>query len=111
VYIRRGFYIDVFILFLSAELKQIKDYLKMMGKPKFGKAELQKVRNGVDLLPLLQERDLYGINKLSFIKTLLKHMKRDDLLKEVCNYEKESAKAAGAKPTPPTKPPRPKLGN
>ena len=83
----------------------------MMGKPKIGKAELEKVRNGVDLLPLLQERDLYGINKLSFIKTLLKQMKRDDLLKEVCNYEKESAKAAGAKPTPPTKPPRPKLGN
>jgi hypothetical protein len=46
----------------------------MMGKPKFGKAELEKVRNGVDLLPLLQERDLYGINKLSFIKTLLKQI-------------------------------------
>ena len=62
----------------------------MMGKPKFGKAELEKVRNGVDLIPLLQERDLHGINNLSFIKTLLKQMKREDLLKEVCNYEKES---------------------
>ena len=71
----------------------------MMGKPKFGKAELEKVRNGVDLIPLLQERDLHGINNLSFIKTLLKQMKREDLLKEVCNYEKESAKVAGAKPT------------
>jgi hypothetical protein len=38
-------------------------------------------------------------------------MHRDDLLKEVCNYEKESAKAADAKPTPPTKPTRPKSGN
>jgi hypothetical protein len=96
---------------LSEELKQIKEYLKMMGKPKFGKAELEKVRNGVDLIPLLQERDLHGINNLSFIKTLLKQMKREDLLKEVCNYEKESAKVAGAKPTPPTRPTRTHSGN
>jgi hypothetical protein len=34
-------------------------------------------------------------------------MKRDDLLKEVCNYEKESAKAADAKPPRPTIPTRP----
>ena len=105
LYIGSGFYIDVFILFLSEELKQIKEYLKMIDKPKFGKADLEKVRNGVDLLPLLQERDLHGINNLSFIKTILKHMKRDDLLKEVYNYEKESAKAADAKST------RPKSGN
>ena len=77
----------------------------MIDKPTFGQADLEKVRNGVDLLPLLQERDLHGINKLSFIKTLLKHMKRYDLLKDVCNYENESAKAADAKPT------RPKSGN
>jgi hypothetical protein len=62
---------------------------------------LEKVKNGVDLLPLLQERDLHDINKLSFIKILLKHMKRFDLLKEVYNYEKESAKAADAIPTRP----------
>ena len=77
----------------------------MIDKPTFGQADLEKVRNGVDLLPLLQERDLHGINKLSFIKTLLKHMKRFDLLQEVYNYEKESAKAADAIPT------RPKSGN
>ena len=77
----------------------------MMGEPKFGKAQLEKVENGVDLLPILQERELLGINNLSFIKTLLKYLKRDDLLKEVNNYEKESVKAADAKHR------RPKSGN
>ena len=74
----------------------------MMGKPKFGKADLEKVRNGVDLLPLLQQRELFGINNLSFIKTLLTKMQREDLLKEVNNYETESGKAADANPRRPT---------
>jgi hypothetical protein len=52
----------------------------------------------MDLLPLLQDRDLLGIDNLSFIKNILDYMHRDDLLKEVYNYEKELAKSAGAKP-------------
>jgi hypothetical protein len=96
---------------LPDELEEIKQYLLIIDNPKFGRAHLEKVTKCVHLTRLLQDRDLLGINKLSFIKTLLERMHRDDLLKEVCNYEKESANAADAKPTPPTKPTRPKSGN
>jgi hypothetical protein len=91
------------------ELKDIKEYLKMQGNSKIGRATLEQVKTCVELLPLLQDRDLLGIDNLSFIKKILVYMHRDDLLKEVCNYEKESAKAAGAIPTRPTKPTRPTI--
>jgi hypothetical protein len=94
---------------LSGELKDIKEYLKMQGNSKIGRATLEQVKTCVELLPLLQDRDLLGIDKLSFIKKILVYMHRDDLLKEVYNYEKESAKAAGAIPTRPTKPTRPTI--
>jgi hypothetical protein len=96
---------------LSGELKDIKEYLKMQGNSKIGRAKLEQVKHCVELLPLLQDRDLLGIDNLSFIKKILVYMHRDDLLKEVCNYEKESAKAADAKPPRPTIPTRPKSGN
>ena len=79
------------------ELHEIKQYLQIKYKKQFGRASLQKVTNCVDLIRLLQDRDLLGINKLSFIKTLLDHMKRNDLLREVNNYDKESAEAVDAK--------------
>ena len=84
---------------LSDELQQIKQYLLIIDNPKFGRANLEKVTTCVHLTRLLQDRDLLGINKLSFIKTLLEKMQRDDLLKEVNIYEKESVNAADAKPT------------
>ena len=87
-----GHYINVFNFFLSVELKDIKEYSKI------GRATLEQVKTCMDLLPLLQDRDLLGIDNLSFIKNILDYMHRDDLLKEVYNYEKELAKSAGAKP-------------
>jgi len=77
----------------------------MQGNSKIGRAKLEQVKTCVELLPLLQDRDLLGIDNLSFIKKILNYMHRNDLLKEVYNYEKESAKAAGAKFG------RPKSGN
>ena len=85
----------------EVELKDIKEYLKMQGNSKIGRAKLEQVKTCVELLPLLQDRDLLGIDNLSFIKKILDYMHRDDLLKEVYNYEKESAKASGAKPRRP----------
>ena len=84
---------------MSDELDQIKQYLLIIDNPKFGRANLEKVTTCVHLTRLLQDRDLLGINKLSFIKTLLEKMHREDLLKDVNNYEKESVNAADAKPT------------
>jgi len=89
---------------LSDELQQMKQYLQMIEKPTIGKARLEKVKNDVELLPLLQERDLDGIHKLSVIKNILERMNRNDLLTEVC-YEKESVEAVDAKSR------RPKSGN
>ena len=86
---------------MSDELDQMKQYLLFIDNPKFGRATLEKVTTCVNLTCLLQDRDLLAFNKLSFIKTLLEKMNRDDLLKEVKNYEKESVKAAEAKPTRP----------
>ena len=70
----------------------------MVEDPKFGRANLEKVTNCVILLRLLQDRDLLGINNLSFIKKILEHMNRKDLLRKVNNYEKQSVKAVDAKP-------------
>jgi hypothetical protein len=105
LFIGSGFYIEVLNFVLLGELHEIRQYLEIKYNPQFDRASLQKVTNSVDLIRLLQDRDLLGINKLSFIKTLLDHVKRDDLLREVNNYEKESVKAADAKPR------RPKSGN
>ena len=101
LYIGSGFYIDVLNFVLSDELHEIKQYLQIKYKQQFGRASLQKVTNCVNLIRLLQDRDLLGINKLSFIKTLLDHMKRNDLLREVNNYDKELAEAVDAKPRGP----------
>jgi hypothetical protein len=84
---------------LSDELDQIKQYLLIIDNPKFGRAYLERVTTCVHITRQLQDRDLLGINKLSFIKTLLEKMHRYDLLKEVNNYEQESVNAADAKPT------------
>ena len=70
----------------------------MQGNSKIGRATLEQVKTCMELLPLLQDRDLLGIDNLSFIKNILDYMHRDDLLKDVYNYETELAKAAGAKP-------------
>jgi UDP-N-acetylglucosamine transferase subunit ALG13 len=105
LYIGSGFYIDVLNFVLSDELHEIKQYLQIKYKQQFGRASLQKVTNCVELMRLLQDRDLLGINKLSFIKTLLDHMKRNDLLRAMNNYEKESVEAVDAKSR------RPKSGN
>ena len=90
---------------MSDELHEIKQYLQIIEDPKFSRGRLEKVTKCGDLIRLLEDRDLLGINKLSFIKKLLKHMNRDDLLREVNNYEEESVKATDAKPR------RPKSGN
>ena len=87
LYIGSGFYIEVLNFVLLGELHEIRQYLEIKYNPQFDRASLQKVANSVDLIGLLQDRDLLGINKLSFIKTLLDHMKKDDLLREVNNYE------------------------
>jgi hypothetical protein len=73
------------------------EYLLMLTHPKFASTPLMKVTTCVVLLRLLQDRDLLGINKLSFIKKILEHISREDLLTKVHNYEKESVKAVDAK--------------
>ena len=105
LYIGSGFYIEVLNFVLSDELHEIRQYLEIKYNSQFDRASLQKATNYEDLIRLLQDRDLLGFNKLSFIRTLLDHMKRDDFLREVNNYEQESVKAADAKPR------RPKSGN
>jgi hypothetical protein len=69
----------------------------MVEDPKFASTPLKKVTTCVVLLRLLQGRDLLGINKLSFIKKILEHINREDLLTKVHNNEQESVKAVDAK--------------
>jgi hypothetical protein len=90
---------------LPGELQEIKEYLLMIGDPRFGRAALEKVTTCMHLFRLLQDRDLLGINNLSFLKQILEHMNRNDLLRKVINYENQSVKVVDAKPR------RQKLGN
>ena len=83
---------------LPGELQEIKEYLLMIEDPGFGRAALQKVTTCMRLFRLLQDRELLGINNLSFLKKLLEHMNRNDLLRKVNNYENQSVKAVDAKP-------------
>ena len=96
LYIGSGFYIDVLKFVLPGELQEIKEYLLMIEDPNFGRESLEKVTT-MKLLNLLQENGLLGINDLSFIKKILEHISREDLLTKVHNYEKESVKAVDAK--------------
>ena len=97
LYIGSGLYIDVLKFVSPGELLEIKEYLLMLTDPKFASTPLKKVTTCVVLLRLLQDRDLLGINKLSFIKKILEHINREDLLTKVHNNEQESVKAVDAK--------------
>ena len=101
LYMGSGFYIDILNFILSDELQQMKQNLQMIDKPKFGKARLEKVKNGVEVLPLLQERDLLGINNVSFTKNIWERINKNVLLREVYNYAKDTVEAVDTKPRPP----------
>lgn len=59
-----------------------------MTNKKFKKAALEKIDDGIDLLRILQERDLLRIDDVSYLKTLLAHIYRDDLTRKVEEYER-----------------------
>jgi hypothetical protein len=97
LYIGSGLYIDVLKFVSPGEVPEIKEYVLMIEDPKFASTPLKNVTTCVDLLRVLQDRDLLGINNLSFIKKMLEHMNREDLLTIVHNYENQSVKAVDAK--------------
>ena len=61
-------------------------YLHTKYKSKFGKARLENVKNGVDLMRLLQERDCLDVNNTSVLNELLTFIKRGDLIRKVEDY-------------------------
>jgi hypothetical protein len=97
LYIGSGFYIDVLKFVLPGELQEIKEYLLMIEDPNIGRESLEKVTT-MKLLDLLQDRDLLGINNISFIKKILELINQNFLLTEVNNYENQIVKVVDAKP-------------
>ncbi|NWT19751.1 FADD protein, partial [Vireo altiloquus] len=63
--------------------------MKFLCGDKIPKGKREKVQSGQDLSDILMELQLLGSDNLEFLKTLLKHIKRDDLVARLVQFEEE----------------------
>ncbi|NXB84576.1 FADD protein, partial [Vidua chalybeata] len=63
------------------------DAMKFLCRDKIKKGKLEAVQMGLELFSILMERQLIAHNKLGFLKELLQHIGRGDLLSLVVQFE------------------------
>ncbi|NXS07132.1 FADD protein, partial [Neodrepanis coruscans] len=63
--------------------------MKFLCGDRVGKARLESVRSGMDLFGILMERGLIAPDDLKYLKRLLEHLQRADLLLLVKRFEEE----------------------
>ncbi|XP_002194643.6 FAS-associated death domain protein [Taeniopygia guttata] len=63
------------------------DAMKFLCRDKITKGKLEKVQTGRQLFIILMEQQLIARDKLGFLKELLQHISRDDLLSLVVQFE------------------------
>ncbi|NWH36563.1 FADD protein, partial [Chloropsis hardwickii] len=80
------------------------DAMKFLCRDKITKRKLEAVRIGLELFSILMEKQLIAPNKLGFLKELLQHISRDDLLSLVVQFEEGEPHAPDDQPDEHEKP-------
>ncbi|NXR93024.1 FADD protein, partial [Hypocryptadius cinnamomeus] len=78
--------------------------MKFLCRDKITKRKLETVRIGVELFSILMEQQLIAHNKLGFLKELLQHISRGDLLSLVEQFEQGELHAPDDQPDEHEKP-------
>lgn len=68
-------------------MKEIKAFLRQTKKDKFPKKKLEEIETGVDLMQKLHETCLITEDDLSYLKSILRFLKRDDLIVKITELE------------------------
>ncbi|NXS88236.1 FADD protein, partial [Erpornis zantholeuca] len=78
--------------------------MKFLCKDKIKKGKLQTVQSGRELFSILMELQEIASDNLEFLRTLLKHIQRDDLVAQLVQFEEEEPHAPGDQPDAHEKP-------
>ncbi|NXD44818.1 FADD protein, partial [Copsychus sechellarum] len=78
----------------DAELSEI----KFLCRDKIGKRKLDAVHSGRELFSILMEQQLIARDSLEFLRKLLQHIHRDDLLSQLVQFEEEEPHARDNQP-------------
>ncbi|NWT69854.1 FADD protein, partial [Prunella himalayana] len=92
-------------LSISSDLSDAElDAMKFLCRDKISKRKLEMVRKGLELFSILMEQQVIAPNKLGFLKELLEHIKRGDLLSLVAQFEQRELHAPDDQPDEHEKP-------
>lgn len=72
--------------------------MKFLCSDKIGKRKLDEVKSGRELFCILMERQLIAHYNLEYLKKLLQHINRNDLLSQVVRFEEEEPHAPDDQP-------------
>ncbi|NWY64417.1 FADD protein, partial [Erithacus rubecula] len=78
----------------DAELSE----MKFLCRDKIGKRKLDEAQSGRELFSRLMEQQLIAQDSLEFLRRLLQHIRRDDLLSQVVHFEEEGPHAPDNQP-------------
>ncbi|NXB04747.1 FADD protein, partial [Cnemophilus loriae] len=94
--------VDPFLTLLHSISSSLSDTelsdMKFLCRNKISKRRLEEVRSGRELFSILMEQQEITSDNLEFLKKLLQHIKRGDLLAQVVQFEEEEPHAADDQP-------------
>lgn len=72
--------------------------MKFLCRDKIKKGKLEAVQSGLELFSILMERQEIGSDNLEFLRKLLQHIERGDLVAQVVHFEEEEPHAPDDQP-------------
>ncbi|NXC34770.1 FADD protein, partial [Xiphorhynchus elegans] len=68
--------------------------MKFLCRDRVPKRRLEAVRSGAELFAILQEQQHIGVHNLAFLRALLQHIRRADLLEQLRRFEEQGQPGA-----------------
>lgn len=72
--------------------------MKFLCRDKIVKRKLESVQSGRDLFSILIEQQMISSSDLGFLRKLLQHIRRDDLVAQVVQFEEEEPHGPNGQP-------------